>query len=102
MAFEDADTLSYVLSRAYSPDFNQAQHLSTLIAKWERHRQDRIDRVTAFTTQNKNLRKPSAYAYEQAAKEWVIWAALKFKGPQGGAAWMYSYTPEDVLAAISV
>jgi hypothetical protein len=27
---------------------------------------------------------------------------LKIKGPQGGGAWIFSYTPEDVLAAISL
>jgi 2-polyprenyl-6-methoxyphenol hydroxylase-like FAD-dependent oxidoreductase len=102
MAFEDADTLSYVLARTYSPDFNQATDLSDLIRKWEHHRQDRITKITDFTATNGRLRKSSSHVYEQVAKEWIIWAALKIKGPQGGGAWIFSYTPEDVLAAISL
>lgn len=101
MAFEDADTLSYVLARAYSPDFNQATNLSDLVTKWEHHRQERVAKITDFTSQNGRMRKPSTYVYEQVAKEWLIWAALKIKGPQAGAAWIFSYTPENVLAAIS-
>jgi len=47
------------------------------------------------------MRKLSTYAYEQVAKEWIIWAALKIWGPQAGGGWIFSYNPEDVLAAIS-
>ncbi|GAM38855.1 salicylate hydroxylase [Talaromyces pinophilus] len=101
MAFEDADTLSYVLARAYSPDFNQATDLSDLITKWEHHRQDRVGKITVFTSQSGRMRRPSTYVYEQVAKEWIIWAALKIRGPQAGGEWIFSYNPEDVLAAIS-
>lgn len=101
MAFEDVDTLSYVLARAYSPDFSQATDLSDLILKWEHHRQDRVGKITEFTSQSGRMRKPSTYALERVAKEWIIWAALKIRGPQAGGGWIFSYNPEDVLAAIS-
>lgn len=101
MAFEDADTLSHVLARVYSPGFNQATDLSDLIAKWEHHRQERVVKITKYTSQNGKMRKSSRYVCEQMAKEWMIWAALKVKGPQAGNGWIFSYNPEDVLAAIS-
>jgi 2-polyprenyl-6-methoxyphenol hydroxylase-like FAD-dependent oxidoreductase len=101
MAFEDADTLSYVLARAFSPDLDQSKSLLELFTKWEHHRFDRIAKVIDFTTKNGTLRKSSPHIYEQAAKEWLIWAAFKWMGPEGGAKWMYSYCAESVLAAIS-
>lgn len=101
MAFEDVDTLSYVLARAYSSDFNQATDLSDLIMKWEHHRQDRITKITDFTNQSGRMRKPSTHVYEQVAKEWIIWATLKIKGPQAGSEWIFSYNPENILAVIS-
>jgi len=51
MAFEDVNTLSYVLARDYSPDFNQATDLSDLILKWQHHRQDRVGKISDFTNQ---------------------------------------------------
>jgi 2-polyprenyl-6-methoxyphenol hydroxylase-like FAD-dependent oxidoreductase len=101
MALEDADTLSYVLARAYSLDFNQAKDLPDLITKWEHHRQDRIARIADFTARNGKLRKSSQNVYARVAKECLIWAALKLMGPEGGAAWIFSYTPEDIPAILS-
>lgn len=75
MAFEDAETLAYVLSRVLAPDFD-AQALSDIVSRWERHRQGRIAKVIDFTTKNGDLRKSSPHFYEQAAKEWVIWATF--------------------------
>jgi hypothetical protein len=49
--------------------------------------------------QNGNPRKSNPHVYEQAVKEWVVWAAFKFMGPEGGAEWMYSYNAENVLGA---
>ncbi|KAK9235883.1 hypothetical protein V1525DRAFT_434239 [Lipomyces kononenkoae] len=100
MAFEDAETLAYVLARVLASDFN-ANHLSDIVSKWEHHRIDRIVKVVNFTTKNGDLRKSSPHYYEQAAKEWIIWATFKFMGPEGGAHWMYAYNAESVLGALA-
>jgi 2-polyprenyl-6-methoxyphenol hydroxylase-like FAD-dependent oxidoreductase len=100
MAFEDAETLAYVLSRVFAPDF-KLDTLAKMFQKWQTHRAARIAKVMDFTSKNGNLRKSSPHVYEQAAKEWVVWAALKFRGPEGGAEWMYSYSAESVLGALA-
>ena len=43
---------------------------------------------------------PFPHLYEQAAKEWVVWAAFKFMGPEAEARWMYEYNEESVLSAL--
>lgn len=98
-AFEDAETLGYVLSRVFATDFS-FDKLPEIITKWEQHRFARIAKVIDFTTKNGDIRKSSNHFYEQAAKEWLIWAMFKFMGPEGGAQWMYSYNAESVLSAL--
>jgi 2-polyprenyl-6-methoxyphenol hydroxylase-like FAD-dependent oxidoreductase len=99
MAFEDAETLAYVLSRVFASDFD-SRSLPDIVSRWERHRQGRITKVVDFTTKNGDLRKSSPHFYEQAAKEWIIWATFKLMGREGGAHWMYSYNTESVLGAL--
>ncbi|KAK9311239.1 hypothetical protein V1524DRAFT_443146 [Lipomyces starkeyi] len=72
MAFEDAETLAYVLARVLASDFN-ANNLPDIVSNWEHHR---------------IVSKSSPHYYEQAAKEWIIWATFKFMGPEGGAHWI--------------
>lgn len=100
MAFEDAETLAYVLSRVFAPGF-QTEALPTIFEKWQKHRFARITKVMDFTSKNGSLRKSSPHFYEQAAKEWIVWAIFKFKGEEGGAEWMYSYNAESVLGALA-
>ena len=100
MAFEDAKTLAYVLSRVFALDF-KVETLPKIFAQWQIHRNARIAKVIDFTTKNGSLRKSSPHFYEQAAKEWIVWAVFKFMGPEGGAEWMYSYNPESVLGALA-
>jgi 2-polyprenyl-6-methoxyphenol hydroxylase-like FAD-dependent oxidoreductase len=100
MAFEDAETLAYVLADFFTPEFGNAKPLTELIHKWEQHRFSRISRVVDFTTKNGTLRKSSPHFYEQAAKEWIVWAAFKWMGPEGGAQWMYSYNAECILGTL--
>ncbi|MCJ1394007.1 hypothetical protein MMC18_006884 [Xylographa bjoerkii] len=105
MAFEDAETLAYVLGRFYArqPPYLAATppSLATLIHKWEQHRFARVAKVVDFTTKNGTMLKSSNHFYEQAAKEWVIWAGMKWMGEAGGAAWMYGYNAESVLGALA-
>jgi len=100
MAFEDADTLAYVLARAFSQDFIQAEALPGLLKKWENHRFERIEKVLSFTTRGGAVRKSNISAYEQKAKEWLLWGYFKWIGIEGGARWMYTYQPESILADI--
>ena len=100
MALEDAETLAYVLSLIYAPDFERSQ-LSDLLDRWQHHRITRIKKVIDFTDKNGALRKSSPHFYEQAAKEWLIWLAFKWMGDEAGAQWMYQYDAESVLAALA-
>ncbi|KAF4956886.1 hypothetical protein FGADI_3489 [Fusarium gaditjirri] len=106
MAFEDAETLAYVLERIHDAHVthSSSDHKSLskdTLDKWQRHRQDRIVRVMDFTSKNGTLRKSSPHAYEQAAKEWILWAAFKFMGAEAGAKWLYTYNAEDVLGVVA-
>jgi 2-polyprenyl-6-methoxyphenol hydroxylase-like FAD-dependent oxidoreductase len=100
MAFEDAETLAYVLSRVFASDF-KTETLPTMFEKWQKHRFARIAKVMDFTSKNGSLRKSSPHFYEQAAKEWIVWAVFKFRGEEGGAEWMYSYNAESILGALT-
>ena len=105
MAFEDAETLAYTMSRIHEPNpedlaKDASVFIGDQVTKWQNHRGERITKVVDFTTKNGNLRKSSAHVYEQAAKEWVVWAAFKWMGPEAGARWMYGYNAESVLSAL--
>jgi hypothetical protein len=67
-----------------------------MFEKWQMRRVERVAKVMVFTGKNGSLRKLSPRFYEQAAKEWIVWAVFKFMGPEGGAEWMYSYNAESV------
>ena len=93
------------MSRIYdtgraNPSKGHGDVIKDQLEKWQHHREERIAKVTDFTTKNSTLRKSSSNFYEQAAKEFVIWAALKWVGPEGGASWMYGYNAESVLGAL--
>jgi hypothetical protein len=68
MAFEDVETLAYVLSRVFALDF-KLDMLPKIFQKWQTHRAARIAKVMDVTSKNGNLRKSSPHVYEQAAKE---------------------------------
>ncbi len=101
MALEDAETLAYTLAEPLVPlkqDETEQSRLSSLTSKWNAHRHARVAKVVDFTTKGGALRKSSPHFYEQAAKEWIIWAAFKWMGSEGGAQWMYEYSAENVRA----
>ena len=68
MAFEDAETLAYTLSRA-----TDAQSLTSLLPKWHTHRKLRIQRVLLFTNRSGDLRRSNSDVSEQTIKEWALW-----------------------------
>lgn len=99
MALEDAETLAYTIAEALVPLPNgDPAPLSTLTARWNSHRQARVAKVIDFTSKNGTLRKSSPHFYEQAAKEWLMWAMFKWAEPEAGMQWMYEYNGEIVRA----
>jgi 2-polyprenyl-6-methoxyphenol hydroxylase-like FAD-dependent oxidoreductase len=106
MALEDAETLAYALAEIHGPDRKsrtvEEQHakLSQCITGWNAHRHERIAKVMQFTTKNGDMRKSTEHYYEQAAKEWLMWASFKWMGQEGGARWLYEYNCESVRAAL--
>ena len=101
MALEDAETLAYTIAESLTPlrqSEDEESKLASLTSKWNAHRHARVARVLDFTTKNGTLRKSSPHFYEQAGKEWLIWAVFKFMGSEGGAQWMYQYSAESVRA----
>ncbi|KAK6366845.1 hypothetical protein LTS17_010396 [Exophiala oligosperma] len=99
-AFEDAETLAYVLGKLSLPGCN----LPTLrdnLQVWETHRQQRISQILAYTIQAGNIRKRSS-GMMQVFKEWTIWAMFKmYEFGSGGPAWIYTYNAEDILGILS-
>ena len=103
MALEDAETLAYTLAETLVPlkhGEDEQSRLATLTSMWNSHRHARVARVVDFTTKGGAMRKSTPNFYEQAAKEWLIWAVFKWRGPEGGAQWMYEYSAEDVRAEL--
>ena len=100
-ALEDAETLATTLAESLLPPRKgeaQDAHLKYLTSKWDAHRHARLVKVHDFTTKNGTMRKSSPHFYEQAAKEWILWAQFKWMGPEGGVKWMYQYNAESVRA----
>ena len=89
MALEDAETLAITLAESTvvpppspnPPPAPSSQPLNTRLAHltsaWNVHRQARVAKVIDFTSKKGTLRKSSPHFYEQAAKEWVMWAMFK-------------------------
>ena len=99
-AFEDAETLAYVLGELNLPGCTQ-RTLRQSLQRWETHRMQRIRQILDYTVRAGNIRKRSS-GVMQILKEWTIWAMFKlyaFRG--GGPAWIYTYNAEDVLGIIA-
>lgn len=99
-AFEDAETLAYVLGRLNLPD-STASGLSVNLRQWETHRMQRISHILDYTIRAGNIRKRSS-GMMQVFKEWTIWAMFKFYEYHGGGpSWIYNYNAESILEVIS-
>lgn len=99
-AFEDAETLAYVLGKLRLPGVGPTS-LKEDLRKWETHRMDRIKQILDYTIKAGNIRKRSS-GIMRIFKEWAIWAMFKiseFNG--GGPAWIYTYNAEDVLSVLA-
>ena len=96
MAFEDAETLAYTMSRI---DF--ASNRSRLLREWEQHRKPRVQQVKDFTDGNGRMRSPTNSYIKQTVKEWIMWGTLKYTGPVMGMEWLYGYNAEDIKKVLN-
>jgi 2-polyprenyl-6-methoxyphenol hydroxylase-like FAD-dependent oxidoreductase len=96
MAWEDAYTLAYALSKSDSSDETN----SSSIKIWEAHRREHLQRVVKYAQFVENTRKPSPNYLLQKIKEWRTWAVLKYSGEEGLAGWMYRYNGETEIGAL--
>jgi 2-polyprenyl-6-methoxyphenol hydroxylase-like FAD-dependent oxidoreductase len=103
MAFEDAQTLAFVLARFArpTPPNRSAQSHTEILEKWQAHRQARVAEVHAFTTRGGDVRKSAPGLVVTYVKEWVLWGIFKWWGPTGGLRWLYEYKGEDVIGALA-
>ncbi len=98
-AFEDAETLAYVMGKLSLPSYVQSE-LRESLQRWETHRKQRICQILDYTVRAGNIRKRSSGAM-QVFKEWTIWAMFKLYEFQGGGpAWIYNYNAECILSVI--
>nr|OQO02067.1 hypothetical protein B0A51_18637 [Rachicladosporium sp. CCFEE 5018] len=100
MALEDAETLSYALAMIYGvrsvskPDHEEDVEADRILVH------ERVAKVLVFTSKNGKLRKSSPHLFEHIAEEWLMWAAFKWMGSEGGAQWMYEYAAESVRSVL--
>ncbi|KIM93896.1 hypothetical protein OIDMADRAFT_136925 [Oidiodendron maius Zn] len=95
VGLEDADSLAYVLSK-----IKQGCDLNSLLYTWELHRIQRVAQVVQYTAESTKLRRPGESFIRQWIKEWVLWAKLKYTGPQAGREWLYQYNAEDIVGIL--
>lgn len=99
-AFEDAETLAYVLGKMSLPSYTLPS-LRESLQRWETHRKQRIGQILDYTLRAGNIRKRSS-GITQVLKEWTIWAMFKLYGFQGGGpSWIYTYNAECILSIIA-
>ncbi|KAE9367910.1 FAD/NAD(P)-binding domain-containing protein [Stipitochalara longipes BDJ] len=82
IAFEDAETLAYAISKRGED--------ACLLEKWEMHRKARVQEVIDFNKLSAKVREASKYTAMQWTREWFIWSVLKIKGAEGYR-WLYGY-----------
>ena len=93
MAFEDAETLAYTLAHDGG--------ISTLsLPLWAAHRQQRLRKVIAYTTDTERRRRPSPNRVIQKIKEWFVWGLLWYHGEAGLSGWVSSYDGEEQMASV--
>lgn len=99
-AFEDAETLAYVLGKLNLPGHTKG-NLKESLQRWEMHRKKRISDILDYTIRAGNIRKRSS-GIMHIFKEWTIWAMFKlYELRGGGPSWIYNYNAEDILGIIT-
>lgn len=95
MAMEDGETLAHTIAHA-----NFMTDRMTLLGKWEKHRQERLQLVKDFTDWSGRQRAPVSSSFMWYLKEWLMWAVVKVKGPTMGMEWLYGYNPEEIVSVL--
>jgi 2-polyprenyl-6-methoxyphenol hydroxylase-like FAD-dependent oxidoreductase len=97
IAFEDAETLAYILAhgRDASGGFS-----ARLLSIWEAHRKQRVREVVTYATETEQRRRPSPNAVLQRIKEWVVWGMLWYHGEAGMSRWVSSYDGVEQMALL--
>lgn len=96
MAFEDAETLAYTMSRLAFPDDRLR-----MLATWEQHRKERVEAVKSFTNRNSSLRSPGQSPWKQTIKEWIVWIMFQYLGPKAGVQWLLEYNAENMVGLLA-
>ncbi|MCJ1224781.1 hypothetical protein MMC12_001426 [Toensbergia leucococca] len=99
LALEDAATLALILATAASSD-DPHRRQTLLLRAWDRHRRERVGKVTAYTMRGSRMIKPAGGPWVQVLKEWVIWAVNWWVGVEGGMGWLYGYRVGSVLEGV--
>lgn len=86
-ALEDALSLADTLASVHD---KEVAHLD-LLRKWESARQERVEKILAFTSKGGDMRKSSVSSFRQILKEWAMWAYFLWLGPDAGLSWIYDH-----------
>lgn len=114
MALEDAETLGYLFSEFYTPSYSHQPLITTtaddqpdgslfdkLYEAWERHRKQRVNNVMKLTSRGGLIRSETKNTVLQYLKETTLSLATAL-GPDVGMHWVYCYSGEEVLKALTV
>lgn len=91
ISLEDAETLAITISHAQSAD---PSTMLTLLSRWEKHRQDRVQKVAELTKAGSDLRKGFTSEASETSK------AQALRDLEQDLSWLYSYEAKDVEAAL--
>lgn len=98
MALEDAATLSSCFAK-----LSQLSHLTSVashldlssdLAAWQAHRQERVTKVREFTSRGGDIRKATPGHIQMMIKESLMWGYFHVKGKEGGYSWLYGHRAE--------
>ena len=62
-------------------------------------RQERVQKILAFTSKGGDMRKHSVGTLQQLFKEWAMWAYFLWVGESGGLSWIYEYDTASASTA---
>lgn len=115
MALEDAETLGYLFSTYYTPNYSHQPQIITkaedvpseaifdhLYDAWEDHRRQRVNEVIKLTSRGGLIRGETKNSILQYLKEVMLSVMGTILGPDIGMQWVYGYSAEEVLKVLTV
>lgn len=98
MAFEDAATLSTCFAKlSQTSQLSSVAHnfdLAADLTAWQVSRNERVEKVKAFSARGGAIRKATPGKMQMLVKESLMWGYFHLKGKEGGCAWLYGYRAE--------